>query len=186
MLWRCTLQFIFEFEHIKDSDMSEPSIIRSISNLVLAAHICEFKSLAQINEILANFNQFADKTFATLSGRIQNDPATKNDIFTTAALVRLAFVFATDKVRSERLLRLVPFRGKLQAILFQLLHPEAVPVFDVDRVSVVAWLEHLHQRGLPASMIPNIYKKAAIQLAPSTSRTARPKRRPGGSKQGKK
>jgi ppGpp synthetase/RelA/SpoT-type nucleotidyltranferase len=116
---------------VDQKSYSDPEILKSVSNLVMSAHLAGIKSIKQLNEIVVEFNKISKETFLGLVEQ------SKDEKFTTAGLIRLGLVYITKKEISAQILRLVPFHGKLQSVLQNFLHPNIK--FD-DRVEIVNFI----------------------------------------------
>jgi putative GTP pyrophosphokinase len=151
----------YQVAEIDRGSFSDPNMLRSISNLVIAAHVCDIKSIRQLNQAVVEFNKNAKDKWPKLL------ELSKGDIFSTAGLIRLCLVYVAEKEVSARVLSLVPFNGELQDALFKLLHPDLT---REDKLARIADARALYQWVAPRSGAGNRARGRIIfEPKPSTS-----------------
>lgn len=128
---------------INPETLSDPEVLRSVSNLVMSTHVAAIKSIKQLNDAVLEFNDIAEETFIKLY------ELSRGDIFTRAGLVRLAMVHVLNKKVSLQILRLVPFNGPIQDALLKLIHPE----FWAGHKSNEPLLDQMTSREIIAGML---------------------------------
>jgi hypothetical protein len=158
----------YEISLVNEQSYSDPDVLKSVSNLVMSAHLAGIKTIKNLNDVVVEFNKIAKETFLHLVN------LTTNDTFTTAGLIRLTLVYVIDKQLSVRILRLVPFNGKLQASLCEILHPDE-KFNDDQKDSFLKWLT---VQNVSDSAFRNLkWIPSTAVVVPKPHRTTKKKRR---------
>jgi putative GTP pyrophosphokinase len=71
----------YEISLVNEQSYSDPGVLKSVSNLVMSAHLAGIKTIKHLNDVVVEFNKIAKETFLHLVD------LTTNDTFTTAGLI---------------------------------------------------------------------------------------------------